>query len=125
MKQPMAQLLAKRRQGIACCILLVQALLLGCSGREPDSQISFVGKWMSSRSMTPIHLHRNGEWEIVTEDGTILQYGVWQYQNAAILWSYKGRGGAEHDLTPVLSTTPREFRLRERNGNETTFVKLD
>lgn len=103
----------------------ILALILGCSGSGSPVQADFAGKWKSSRLTTPIHLHQNGEWEIEDGEGGILQYGTWHYEDDRILWSHKGRGGVTHDMNRVLSVAPREFRLREQNGSETTFVRLD
>ncbi|MBI5430551.1 MAG: hypothetical protein HY938_08855 [Nitrosomonadales bacterium] len=81
----------------------------------------FVGTWKSSRTGTPVHMHANGEWEIRTEEGSVLQYGVWQYANDWMIWSYKTGGTVEHDANAVLSVHPEEFQVRERDGTTTTF----
>lgn len=114
------------RRALAALILVAPMLLIGCSRHKPISQKDFVGKWKSSRMATaPLHLRDNGECEIVKDDGTVLQYGVWQYKDSAILWSYKVDYQVGHDMNVVLSAAPREFQLREKDGSVTTFARLD
>lgn len=86
---------------------------------------SFVGKWQSSRLLTPLRLYENGEWEILKDDGAVLQYGVWEYKNNALLWSYKIDGEVGHDINAVLSAKAQAFQLKEKDGSTTTFVRLD
>lgn len=118
--------LAGRVRPLALGLLAGTLLLLaGCSREPPVTDKSFVGKWKSSRVTAPIHLHENGEWEIRDEDGTVLQYGVWQYRDKTLLWSHKQGSAIEHDANAVLSATPREFRVRERDKTTTTFTRLD
>lgn len=105
--------------------LLTLLLLCGCSEREAISEDQFVGKWKSSRLATPVYLFANGEWEIKTEDGGVLQYGVWQYGDRKLTWSFKIDSQIGHDVNPVLSATPREFRLLESDRTTTVFTKLD
>lgn len=109
--------------------LVVLALLVGfgihfLTGKQV-SQRDFVGKWQSDRAVTPIHLAANGEWELRKDDGTLLQYGVWRYEGKQIIWSIKQGGRIIDDPNPVLSVTPAEFRLRERDGQTTVFKRLD
>lgn len=99
--------------------------LYGCSGGDPFSEKNFVGKWKSSKLETPIYLHANGEWEVKTDEGAVLQFGVWRYKDKTLLWSYKIDGQVGHDPNAVLSASAREFQLRERDRTTTTFVKLD
>lgn len=109
-------------------ILSVVAVLLSlsaCSSRETITDKAFVGKWKSSKLETPIYLYGNGEWEIKTERGAILQYGVWQYKANKIMWSYKINSTIGHDVNAVISATPLEFQVRESDGSTTTFTKLD
>lgn len=106
------------------------ALLLGLgihflTGGQRISQRDFVGKWQSDRAVTPIHLASNGEWEVRKDDGTILQYGVWRYEGKQIIWSIKLGGRIIDDPNPVISVTPAEFRLKERDGQMTVFKRLD
>ncbi|MBS1129034.1 MAG: hypothetical protein H6R16_36 [Proteobacteria bacterium] len=109
--------------------LVVLALLVGFGvhflTEKKVSQRDFVGKWQSDRAVTPIHLAANGEWELRKDDGTLLQYGVWRYEGKQIIWSIKQGGRIIDDPNPVLSVTPAEFRLRERDGQTTVFKRLD
>lgn len=107
-------------------LLFAAALALyGCSGRDSITDKSFVGKWKSSKMATPVYLYPNGEWEIKTDDGAILQYGVWEYKDKKIIWSYKVDSYMGHDPNAVLSVTTREFKLQEADRSTTTFSKLD
>jgi hypothetical protein len=109
-----------------CHFFLVTALSFsGCSGRDAVTEKTFVGKWKSSKLATPLYLHANGEWEIKTEDGAILQFGVWEYKDEKIVWTYKIDSHIGHDANPVLSAKPREFRLRESDRTTSIFTKLD
>lgn len=100
--------------------------LLGCSGREAVTEKNFVGKWKQSKLETPIYLYANGEWEIKQDDGAVLQYGVWQYKDNKIIWSFKqSNSHILHDVNPVLSAKPREFQVQENDQTITTFQKLD
>jgi hypothetical protein len=111
---------------VACCFLLATAsALYGCSGQEAIAEGYFVGKWKSSKLTTPLYLYANGEWEIKTKDGAILQFGVWEYKDKKIIWSYKVDSYIGHDVNAVVSATPGEFRLRESDNTTTTFTKLD
>lgn len=74
---------------------------------------------------TPVYLYANGEWEIKTDDDGVLQYGIWELKNKQIVWSYKIGSSYGRDPNDVLSVTPREFRVEERDGAITTFSKLD
>jgi hypothetical protein len=87
---------------------------------------TFVGKWKSSRLETPIHLYDNGEWEIKTEDGGVLQYGVWQYKDNNIIWSHMDSSSFfAHDVNLVVSAAPSVFQVKEKDGSTTTFVRFD
>lgn len=97
----------------------------GCSGRDDISSHNFVGKWKSSRLATPLILHDNGDWEIKTEEGSVLQYGVWKYQKNSIVWSIKMDAQVTHDVNPVISVEPLIFRLKEADGSISTFTRLD
>jgi hypothetical protein len=100
-------------------------LAAACSGEPPPRHEQFVGKWKSSRLATPLHLHENGEWEIKTEEDSVLQYGVWQLQDRRMIWSIKMDGRLNHDENTVLSIGQRRFELREQNGSVTVFERLD
>ena len=100
--------------------------LSACSWFEDSFKTTqFVGKWKSSRAEDPIRLYSNGEWEIQAPDGFVQQYGVWQLVDKKILWSSLHNGRVSHETKTVLAVSPREFKLRERNGSTTTFVKID
>jgi len=111
----------RRISGFLVGSLLVVAL----AGCQRISAGDFVGKWQSSRAVTPIHLAANGEWEIRQDDGTILQYGVWRYADQKIIWSIKQGSRVVDDPTPVLAVERREFKLQERDGATTVFRRLD
>jgi hypothetical protein len=101
------------------------AALAGCTRRDDINAKSFVGKWHSSRLTTPVYLHDDGEWEIKTDDGAILQYGVWQYKDRRILWSYKIGAAIGHDVNIVVSATPKQLQLEEADRTVTTFDRID
>ena len=108
-------------------ILMTACLLLtlpACSRQNQATPASFVGKWKSSKLTTPLYMYDNGEWEIKDDEGGILQYGVWQYQDGKIIWSIKLNGRISHETDSVLSVTPNEFQLRESSG-VTAFSRLD
>ena len=126
---PLTPALSARRGAMACrqrrmlgLALLACPLWLGaCRGaKEPVSQ-DFVGKWKSSKLETPIYLHANGEWEIKTADGLVLQYGVWEYRKGFIVWTVKIGERLGNDANQVLACTAEEFKLRE--GAETTVFR--
>ncbi len=106
-------------------LTLAVLLLCGCYDREAVTEQYFVGKWKSSRLTTPVYLYANGEWEIKTEDGDILQFGVWEYKGGKLVWSYKMGEYIGHDANLILSAMPREFKLQENDLTTTTFSKLD
>ena len=109
---------------IASIIMLAAIFLTSCSNREAVTSKMFVGKWKSSRIETPLHLHENNEWEIKKDDGTVLQYGVWEYKNKKIIWSYKIGYQTGHDINQVLTATPDRFQLLESDQSVTTFDRL-
>jgi len=111
-------------------LLLIASIALvvtlnGCSDNDSFTENMFVGKWKSSKVTTPVYLYANGEWEIMTDEGKVLQYGVWQYTKNRIMWSYMIDGRISHDLNAILSATPQEFRLLESDNSITTFSKLN
>ncbi len=110
-----------RIAGFLACSLFVVAL----AACQRFSASDFVGKWQSSRAVTPIHLAANGEWEIRQDDGSILQYGVWRYEDKKIIWSIKQGSRVIDDPTPVLAVERAEFRLKERDGATTVFRRLE
>ena len=101
--------------------LLFQGLV-AC--KKAVSERDFVGKWQSSRAVTPIYLADNGEWEIRKDDGTVLQYGLWRYEDKKIIWSVKQDGRLMDDPNPVLAVTPEAFSLKELDGSTTDFRKV-
>ncbi|MCX7141693.1 MAG: hypothetical protein NT123_11520 [Proteobacteria bacterium] len=122
----MAMTSGKMRASIACRFMLAAGLLVsGCADRQDITEKQFVGKWKSSKLTTPMYLYANGEWEIKTEEGGILQYGVWEYKDKRIVWSFKIDSQIGHDVNPVLSATPREFRLLEADKSTTIFSRID
>lgn len=100
--------------------LAIQFLL----GDKRISEADFVGKWQSSRTNTPIHMAANGEWEIRTEEGRVLQYGLWRYADKQLVWTYKQGSQFFDDANPVLSVEAASFKLRETNGTSTVFHRL-
>jgi len=104
--------------------LVLGLLLSGLSACKRINEHDFVGKWQSSRALTPIHLAANGEWEIRKDDGTVLQYGIWRYADNKLIWSFKQGERVIDDPTAVLSVDAREFRIRERDGATTVFSRL-
>lgn len=118
--------LSRRALRLVCyCLLPLAFAFHGCSDREVITEAQFVGKWKSSKATTPIYLYDNGEWEVKTEDGAVLQFGVWEYKDRRMTWSYKIGSHIGHDINAVLSATPGEFQVRESDGTTTVFTKLD
>ena len=119
--------LMKPLKGGVAAWVFAALMLAGCSSshQETVTAENFVGKWQSSKLITPVYLYKNGEWEIKSTEGAVLQYGVWTFKNKQIIWSYKIDDNIGHDPNFVLSVTPREFKLRESDGKITTFSKLD
>lgn len=108
-------------------LLLAAALLLalpGCSRHAEINAKLFVGKWHSSRLATPLYLYENGEWEIKQDGGAVLQYGVWEYKDQRILWSYKLGKTIGHDANTVLAASAQEIRLQESDHSITVLSKL-
>ena len=105
--------------------LLVIALTLSYFSliRQAISEEMFVGKWRSSKLTTPLYLFKNGDWEIKQDDGTVLQYGIWEYKNKKITWSYKIGSSIGRDVNPVLSVTPNEFKIIEGDKSTTSFTR--
>ncbi|MBS1141984.1 MAG: hypothetical protein H6R13_3437 [Proteobacteria bacterium] len=119
------EFLSENRFRLLALALVVGLGILYLAGGKRVSQQDFVGKWQSDRAVTPIYLAGNGEWELRKDDGTILQYGVWRYEGKQIIWSIKQGGRVIDDPNPVLSVTPAEFRLKERDGQTTVFKRLN
>lgn len=104
--------------------LIAGVLLIGLVGCKRYSECDFVGKWRSSRTLTPIHLAANGEWEIRKDDGAVLQYGIWRYEDKKLIWSFKQGDRVIDDPTVVLSVEAAKFSIRERDGATTVFERL-
>lgn len=120
MAQHPAALRAAR--GLALAVLGA-ALLAGCSPQPKPEQ--FAGTWKSSRMATaPLHLHPNGEWEIRSAEGTVMQYGVWQLRDRTFVWSIKQGDNLMHDPNPIVAVKADRFELRERDGSVTVFQRL-
>ena len=83
-----------------------------------------MGTWTSSRTNTPINMYANGEWEIKSDEGNIMQYGVWQVAGQNIIWSFKDGGRIVHDINPIVSVAPNEFKVREQDHTTTTFTRV-
>lgn len=109
-------------RGFLLALGLAASLLGACKQTGPEA---FTGKWRSTRTNTPLYLYANGEWEIKAGDGAVLQYGVWEYKNDRLIWSYSVGGHVVHDVNPVVAVKPREFQAREADGSLTTFYRLD
>lgn len=105
--------------------LLILVLSTGCAKPETDTREFFIGKWQSSRLVTPLYLHENGEWEIRKDDGAVLQYGVWEYKSRKIVWTHKAGSTISTDINPVIRVNPSSFELAESDQTVTLFKKLD
>lgn len=106
-------------------VLVAVALAVGfCQRRDKVVAADFVGRWESSKTRLPIELYANGEWEIRGESGSVLQYGVWRYEDRKLIWSFKRKATVSDDPNPLLSMTPDEFRIRETDGSTTVFKRL-
>jgi hypothetical protein len=105
-------------------VLVFCVAVVACTGKKTYERSNFVGKWQSSKLATPLFLYDNGEWEIKKDDGGILQYGIWEYQDGAIIWRVKLGSRIEKDVNTVISVSPREFRLQERQ-EISIFTRLD
>lgn len=114
-----------RRLGLLLVLGIAALAYFKLAGGQRTSERDFVGTWQSSRTLTPLHLAANGEWEIRTAEGAVLQYGVWRYEGKQLIWTYKQGARVVDDANDVLSVAPAEFRLRERNGTTTVFRRLD
>lgn len=113
-----------RRFGLSLLAILAGLAYFKWAGK-PVAASDFVGTWQSSRTLTPLHLAANGEWEIRSAEGAVLQYGVWRYEDKKIIWTFKQGSRIFDDANPVLSVAPKEFTLRERNGSTTLFRRVE
>ena len=106
------------------CIFLLMVLSTACTPRGTDTRALLVGKWQSSKLVTPLYLHDNGEWEIKQDDQLVLQFGVWEYKNNTLVWTYKIGSRISSDANPVLTLTAASFQLRESDQTVTSFTRL-
>lgn len=106
------------------CFMLAISLS-ACSKHGSFDSSLFIGEWQSSRLTTPLHLLNNGEWEIKTSEGAVLQYGVWELKGRHFVWSVQIAGDIERDVNEVMSAMPTRFELKEADGRVTTFDRLD
>jgi hypothetical protein len=97
----------------------------GCFKKTADPRLILIGKWQSSRLVTPLYLYENGEWEIKRDDGAVLQYGVWEFKNNSIFWTHKSGGLVISDVNPVLQMQTTSFLLSENDHTITSFKKID
>jgi len=109
-------------------IAVVIAIFVGIYSlqkKQTYKESDFVGKWVTSRTMTPIHLYANGEWEIKQEDDTVLQYGVWRYEPGYLVWVNKQGDQFINDRDPVVSVAKDQFQVKEADGSLTAFKRTD
>lgn len=106
------------------CILGLVFLATACTPRDTHTRARLVGKWQSSKLVTPVYLHDNGEWEIKQDDQLVLQYGVWEYKDNSLVWTYKIGSRISSDVNPVLAVTAASFQLRESDQSVTSFTRL-
>jgi hypothetical protein len=107
------------------CALIALALSTLAACQQQPKPENFVGKWKSSRLTTPLVVQANGDWEIRSDDGQVLQYGVWQLRERSFIWSLKLDGQLQHDPNAIVSVGTRRFELRERDGSVTRFDRID
>ena len=122
---PHMRINTKHHAVVSSTFMLALAFLASCSNGDGISKKSFIGKWQSSRMETPLYLHENSDWEIKKDDGTIVQYGIWEYKDKKIIWSYKVDSRIGHDVNHVLTVTPGKFQLLESDQTLTSFNRLD
>lgn len=106
-------------------LLLAGIALTGCQRRPVYIANDFVGLWKSSRSIEPIELFPNGEWEIRDEEGNLKHFGAWRYEDYKLVWSFPAqRNKILDDPNPVLEVTRDRFMLKELDGTTSTFTRL-
>lgn len=113
-----------RRTFVCTLCALLFTVVPGCQRTPQVDAAAFVGSWHSSRLTTPLVLYANGDWEIKTAEGQVLQYGVWSYAPGQFLWTFKQGKQVQHEVNPLLSFSPSRFSLRETDGSVTTFTRL-
>lgn len=109
---------------MALLMVLSGSVLSACGAKHQATHASFVGKWKSSKLETPLVLLDNGEWEIRQDGGGVLQYGIWEYRDGNIIWSFKNGAQIVRDVNAVVSSKEQEFRLQE-GAQITIFQRLD
>lgn len=117
--------MAKQPRWFLFLLVGIALLLHGCTGRGGPDAAMMAGKWKSSRLTTPLLLYPNGEWEIKSDDGTVLQYGVWRLEDRKLIWFNKSQSGLSRDADRIESFGPSHFELREADGSATRFDRLD
>ena len=110
---------------LSAFLLILAIVLFYNVKKEKITDKDFVGIWQSSKLATPIYLYENNEWEIKKDDGSILQYGVWQYKDKQLVWSYKMGSDIGHDVDPILEVETNTFQVLEADKSITTFTRLD
>lgn len=110
---------------LSALLLVILLGLFYIATNEKITDKNFVGKWQSSKLATPIYLYENNEWEIKKDDGTVLQYGVWQYKDKRLIWSYKMGYDIGHDVDPILKVEKDTFKVLEADRSITTFTRLN
>ena len=109
---------------VALLMVLSGSMLSACDAKHQATHASFVGKWKSSKLETPLVLFDNGEWEIKNDDGGVLQYGIWEYRDGNLIWSFKRGTQIVRDVNAVVSTKEQEFRLQE-GAQVSVFKRID
>jgi hypothetical protein len=108
--------------------VVLLTVLTGCSYPGAHSEKEFVGRWNSTKWQYPIRLYENGEWEVISDTGKVLQYGVWQVTGISdnqIMWSYKAGNSIHHVRDKILTASSREFTLRDGYTSKvTTFRRI-
>lgn len=122
-RKPLSSALSRRQLGIGGAVLLA-SWCVACSPSDAEKRQWLFGKWQSSRSTTPLHLHSNGEWEIRQDNGVVLQYGLWEYAGKQLVWTVKQGEEINRDINPVISLKPDAFALRENDQSITSFKRL-
>ncbi|MDO5692598.1 MAG: hypothetical protein Q4G70_08985 [Pseudomonadota bacterium] len=106
-------------------VALLLAVAVGC-GDKPPQVDQFVGKWRSSRMNTaPLYIHANGEWEIKSDDGEVMQFGVWELKPLSFVWYVKTNGQLLRDPNAIVTVEKNRFALRESDGSVTNFERID
>lgn len=105
-------------------LVVLGVVLSACGAKTQATHAFFVGKWKSSKLSMPVVLLDNGEWEIRSENGDVLQYGLWEYRGDSIVWRFKRGSETLTEVNPVIYAKDREFRLEE-GGQTTVFLRIE